>query len=215
MKSLFFAGLILVLGIVTNTNAQQPAIEPGVPLALAKWRAANYSNVHYKLDITLKKGVPLMTGTVEIGVDLTEEGAKYPLVLDWRTTPFATDKDQPYAKVLEVNGLSRESRDASGTLALRSIENEHILIPTGLLRAGTNTIKIDFASPIKTSGAAVTRYVDKQDGGEYIYSLFVPSDASMAFPVFDQPDLKARFQLTLTVPLDWQTISNTRSSRST
>ncbi len=215
MKSLFFAGLILVLGIVTNTNAQQPAIEPGVPLALAKWRAANYSNVHYKLDITLKKGVPLMTGTVEIGVDLTEEGAKYPLVLDWRTTPFATDKDQPYAKVLEVNGLSRESRDASGTLALRSIENEHLLIPNGLLKTGTNTIKIEFASPIKTSGAAVTRYIDKQDGGEYIYSLFVPSDASMAFPVFDQPDLKARFQLTLTVPLDWQTISNTRSSRST
>lgn len=215
MKSLFFAGLILVLGIVTNTNAQQPAIEPGVPLALAKWRAANYSNVRYKLDITLKKGAALMTGTVEISVDLTEEGVKYPLVLDWRTTPFANDKDQPYAKVLEVNGLSRESRDASGTLALESLESEHLLIPNSLLKTGTNTIKIDFASPIKISGAAVTRYVDKQDGGEYVYSLFVPSDASMAFPVFDQPDLKARFQLTLTVPLDWQTISNTRSSRST
>ena len=61
-------------------------------------------------------------------------------------------------------------------------------------KKGENVIKINFASPIKTSGAAITRYVDKEDGAEYVYSLFVPSDASTAFPVFDQPDLKARFQ---------------------
>ena len=44
-------------------------------------------------------------------------------------------------------------------------------------------------------GAAITRYEDKDDGSEYIYSLFlfVPMDASMAFPCFDQPDLKGRF----------------------
>ncbi len=203
MKTILVAVLMSIVGLIGNVDAQQPAIEPGVPLALAKWRAANYSNVRYKLDITLKKGAPLMTGTVEISVDLTEEGAKYPLVLDWRTTPFANDTDQPYAKVIDVN-------DA---MDIRSqINQEHLLIPNGLLKTGTNSIKIEFASPIKTSGAAVTRYIDKQDGGEYIYSLFVPSDASMAFPVFDQPDLKARFQLTVTVPLDWQTISNTHSS---
>ncbi len=75
------------------------------------------------------------------------------------------------------------------------INNEHILIPNGLLKKGENVIKIQFASPIKTSGSAITRYIDKEDGAEYIYSLFVPSDASTAFPVFDQPDLKARFQI--------------------
>ncbi len=66
--------------------------------------------------------------------------------------------------------------------------------------AGENVIKLDFTSPILTSGSAITRYVDKEDGSEYIYSLFVPSDASTAFPVFDQPDLKARFSLTVDTP---------------
>ena len=75
--------------------------------------------------------------------------------------------------------------------------NEHLILPKEFLKTGENVIKINFASPIKTSGAAVTRYVDKEDNAEYVYSLFVPSDASTAFPVFDQPDLKARFQLNI------------------
>lgn len=213
MKTNLAAIVMLMVGLIGNVYAQQPAIEPGVPLALAKWRAANYSNVRYALNIVLEKGAPLMKGSVEISVDISEEGAKYPLVLDWRTTPFANDKDQPYARVIDVNGrnaeeLSRDALNASGTLALQSgtfsIQSEHILIPNALLRTGTNNVRIEFASPIKTSGAAVTRYIDKQDGGEYIYSLFVPSDASMAFPVFDQPDLKARFLLTIVKADSWK-----------
>jgi aminopeptidase N len=41
-----------------------------------------------------------------------------------------------------------------------------------------------------------------------VYSLFVPSDASTVFPCFDQPDLKGRFALTLTVPAGWEAVSN-------
>ena len=33
-------------------------------------------------------------------------------------------------------------------------------------------------------------------------------DASMAFPCFDQPDLKARFTLTVNAPKDWTVIAN-------
>ena len=101
---------------------------------------------------------------------------------------------------------------ASGTLALQS--NEHLIIPSKFLKAGENVIKIEFASPIKSSGAAVTRYVDKEDNAEYIYSLFVPSDASTAFPVFDQPDLKARFELVVTTPRGWKVITNSENSTS-
>ena len=172
-----------------------PPIETGVSQNLAKWRAANYSDVRYKLNITLEKGAPLMKGDIEIRVNVSEEGAKRDLILDWRTTSFANDKDKPYANVVAVN-------DAPDIL--HSIANEHITIPKGLLKKGENFIKIEFASPIKTSGAAVTRYVDKEDSAEYIYSLFVPSDASTAFPVFDQPDLKARFTLTVNTPDNWK-----------
>ena len=179
---------------------QIPAIETGVPRTLAKWRAAHYSDVRYKLDITLEKGAPLMKGELEISVNLTEEGAKNDLILDWRTTQFANDKEKPYAHVVAVNNTID---------VISSVSKEHLIIPKGALKTGANVIKIRFASPIKTSGAAVTRYVDKEDGAEYVYSLFVPSDASTALPVFDQPDLKARFQLNVKTPGSWKVISNT------
>ncbi len=83
-----------------------------------------------------------------------------------------------------------------------------------MIKPGENVIKLDFTSPILTSGSAITRYVDKEDGAEYIYSLFVPSDASTAFPVFDQPDLKARFTLIRqTRRSDWNSCCRTADYR--
>ncbi len=184
-----------------------PPIEAGVSHELAKWRAANYSDVRYKLNITLEKGAPLMKGEIEIRVNLTETGAKNDLILDWRTTQFANDKDKPFADVVAVNEKLVADAAPNGVYDYQT-NKEHLLISPKFLKAGENVIKINFASPIKTSGAAITRYVDKEDGAEYIYSLFVPSDASTAFPVFDQPDLKAGFQLSVHAPKHWTVISN-------
>lgn len=181
--------------------SEPPKVEPGVSLELARWRAAHYGDIRYELNITLEKMAPLMKGELEIRVTLDAEGAKNNLILDWRTTAYKNDKDKPYAHVIRVNNLidviSQES-------------NEHLIVPSGGLKVGENVIKIQFASPIKTSGSAITRYIDKEDGSEYIYSLFVPSDASTAFPVFDQPDLKAVFDLSVTFPSDWEVVTNTR-----
>ena len=231
--------LTMIFTMLTISAQTMPPLETGVSQNLAKWRAANYSDVRYKLNITLEKGAPLMKGTIEVSVKLTETGAKNDLILDWRTTQFANDKDKPLANVVAVNEMtgaqasrlhrresgetalfiksslpqskdySRSPAQAGEPLALQS--NEHLIIPQKFLKAGENVIKINFASPIKTSGAAVTRYVDKEDGAEYVYSLFVPSDASTAFPVFDQPDLKARFQLNVRPPQNWRVVSNTDS----
>jgi aminopeptidase N len=199
---------------VMNIFAQTPPIETGVSQTLAKWRSANYSDVRYKLNITLEKGAPLMKGTIEISVKLTDEGAKNDLIIDWRTTQFANDKDKPYAKVVTVN---EKPISPIGGVDMPNyyVSNEHLGISRVFLKTGENTFKIEFASPIKTSGAAITRYVDKEDGAEYVYSLFVPSDASTAFPVFDQPDLKARFSLSVFITgknrrdfPNWKVISN-------
>ncbi len=207
---LFIFTLVL---FAMNTFAQIPPIEPGVSQTLAKWRAANYSDVRYKLNITLEKGAPLMKGSIEIRVTLTDEGANNDLILDWRTTQFANDKDKPFADVVSVNETVMGKATQSNTYDYQTTK-EHLLISHRFFKAGENTIKINFASPIKTSGAAITRYVDKEDGAEYIYSLFVPSDASTAFPVFDQPDLKARFQLSVRPPHNWKVVSNTDSYKS-
>lgn len=209
LKLLFLLILMPTLFSASIFAQTAPPLETGVSRELARWRSRNYSDVRYKLNITLEKGAPLMKGDIEISVKLTDEAAKNDLVLDWRTTQFQNDKDKPFAEVEKVNAQIVKETVPNGVFDYQ-INKEHLVVSKKYLKTGENTLLIKFASPIKTSGAGVTRYVDKEDGAEYIYSLFVPSDASTAFPVFDQPDLKARFTLDLTVPAKWNVVSNTR-----
>ncbi|MEP7076877.1 MAG: M1 family aminopeptidase [Acidobacteriota bacterium] len=221
--------LILMLPFVSFS--QVPPIGPGVSHELAVWRAARYSDVRYKLNLTLERMSPVLKGTIEIrvkvsggslatafnpdamGGSIQPPGRKSddvipPIVLDWRKIA-GHEKDSTIANVT----LNGQPMKAAGYTAPSNREgyyqdlNEHLIFGAGVV-AGENVIKLDFTSPILTSGSAITRYVDKEDGAEYIYSLFVPSDASLAFPVFDQPDLKARFELDVKVEKQWKVISN-------
>src|SRR5205085_11054688 len=99
----------------------------------------------------------------------------------------------------------------NGIAASAEIENGHITLPATALHTGEteNVVSMDFNAPVAPAGKAITRFEDKDDGSEYIYTLFVPMDAEMAFPCFDQPDLKARFKLSVDSPADWTVISNT------
>ena len=187
-------------------SANVPAIEPGISKELAEWRAAHYSNVRYKLNLILEKKSPVLKGNIEIRVNLKQEdpeggsaGKLVPIVLDWR-------KIAGHEKLSKISDVSLNGKST----APEEI-NEHLVFRSGVVR-GENVIKLDFESPILKSGSAVTRYVDSEDGSEYIYSLFVPSDASTAFPVFDQPDLKARFKLSVTTGLG-SVVTNTQAEQ--
>src|SRR5699024_9580747 len=46
------------------------------------------------------------------------------------------------------------------------------------------------------------------DGEVYLYSQFETADAKRMFACFDQPDLKATFDITVTAPTHWQVVSN-------
>src|SRR5882724_5188009 len=68
--------LILTLLLVVGAAAQMPPIEPGVSHDLAIWRAAHYSDVRYKLNLTLEKMSPVLKGTIEIRVKVGSEAGK-------------------------------------------------------------------------------------------------------------------------------------------
>ncbi|MCH8867776.1 MAG: aminopeptidase N, partial [Proteobacteria bacterium] len=55
-------------------------------------------------------------------------------------------------------------------------------------------------------------YADPDDGNHCFYTDFEPYDANSAFPLFDQPDIKGRFTLSVTAPDDWQVVSASRES---
>jgi aminopeptidase N len=196
-RTIFILVLLMLMGnLFQAAGASDP--EAGVPRDLARTRAAHYSNVRYTLRLELRPGAELLKGSE--GISVTLDAAVDQLVLDWRKMPVKAG--QAGARVWDLKVNDRMVADA------REI-NDHLIIPGSYLVKGVNIIWLKFESPILTSGSAVTRYLDREDNSEYIYTLFVPSDASTAFPCFDQPDLKARFQLTILAPADWTVITNT------
>ncbi|MGQ0483000.1 MAG: aminopeptidase N [Pseudonocardia sp.] len=77
---------------------------------------------------------------------------------------------------------------------------------TGL--AERNVVVVDADCRYSNTGEGLHRFVDPVDGEVYLYSQFETADAKRMFACFDQPDLKARYTLTVTAAPDWKVISN-------
>ena len=58
------------------------------------------------------------------------------------------------------------------------------------------------------TGEGLHRFTDPADGETYLYSQFEVPDARRVFAVFEQPDIKAPFAFTVTVPEGWTVLSN-------
>lgn len=58
------------------------------------------------------------------------------------------------------------------------------------------------------TGEGLHRFVDPSDGSVYLYSQFETADAKRMFACFDQPDLKATFDVKVLAPESWKVISN-------
>jgi aminopeptidase N len=183
MRTHFIPASCLILVTVSLGLADTPR---GIPRELAKERAAQISDVRYRLAFTLVAKAPVTSGEEELRFQLK---TLQPVLLDFR--------DGRLFSTL-VNGAAVDLKT----------ENGHLELPAGRLRMGENTIRLRFEAPVAAAGKPLTRFEDQDDHSEYIYSLFVPMDASMAFPCFDQPDLKGRFTLELTAPEGWTVISN-------
>ncbi|MFC4947222.1 aminopeptidase N [Pseudonocardia sp. GCM10023141] len=84
-------------------------------------------------------------------------------------------------------------------------EDDGIALP-GL--AAENELRIEAVGRYMNTGEGLHRFVDPVDGAVYLYSQFETADAKRMFACFDQPDLKARYQITVTAPSDWTVVSN-------
>ena len=73
---------------------------------------------------------------------------------------------------------------------------------------GENTVRVLATGRYMNTGEGLHRFVDPVDEEVYLYTQFEVSDARRMFACFEQPDLKATFQLTVTAPAHWRVISN-------
>ncbi len=71
-----------------------------------------------------------------------------------------------------------------------------------------NELVIDADCRYTNSGEGLHRFVDPVDGEVYLYSQFEVPDSRRVFAVFEQPDLKATFEFTITAPAQWKVVSN-------
>jgi aminopeptidase N len=170
--------------------------ERGITDTLAADRASRIESVRYLLHFDLDRGSAEAGGVGTIAFRLKETPPQ--LIVDFGMGRL---------KKLTVNGrVIDEPRQV----------HDHIVIPGDMLRAGgENKIVTRFTVPVGRGGTPLTRFFDESDGTEYLYTLLVPADAHFLFPCFDQPDLKAKLSLSLSMPKEWTATSNARALRDT
>jgi aminopeptidase N len=162
--------------------AQLPAdaLAPGVSATLAAHRARTLADVRYdvRLRLPAARTAPV-DGMLRVRVRRTADAG--PLVLDFAARPEQV----------------RDVRVGPRAVATRLVD-EHLVIPDSVLPVGEVDVRIAFIA----GDAPLNRRDD------YLYTIFVPARAREAMPVFDQPDLKARWSLQLDVPAGWRAVAN-------
>ncbi|MFD5425128.1 aminopeptidase N [Streptomyces sp. NPDC127084] len=76
------------------------------------------------------------------------------------------------------------------------------------LTAGEHELCLDAAMTYSRTGEGMHRFTDPTDGETYTYTQLFMDDAQRVFAAFDQPDLKAVFELAVTAPKGWKVLAN-------
>jgi len=153
-------------------------------------RSARVANVDYVLDFALT-GKETFSGTSAISFDLLDTAA-----------PLTVDLNKATISALVVNGRQVAPRYNGFFITLA---------PQDLVK-GRNTVSVSYQRAHSTNGEGLHRMVDPVDGKVYTYSHFEPAAAHQMFALFDQPDLKASYQVNVTAPADWVVVSTKRES---
>jgi aminopeptidase N len=172
------ASLIVFLSLFAHAPAVAQLTERGVSQELARHRANTLSDVRYDLSFRVPAS--------------REEAIQGSVEIG-----FHRHDDGPVIIDFSAPASVRSVR-ANGATAIHDVDNDHLIVPASALVAGENNIQIEFLA----GDGPLNRHE------EFLYTLFVPDRAREALPVFDQPDLKARFRLQLAVPRGWQAVAN-------
>ncbi|WP_345845485.1 aminopeptidase N [Shewanella algae] len=187
--SLLAAGLLSLSGCSSTQSSAGVRDGSGyISEQQAMARSTRVSNVSYELDFTLDGSERFANRTL---VRFSLSDNQQPLTLDLSKAQITSLKINGHRLYPKYNGAYLE-------------------ISAKLLLKGDNEIEVSFTRQHSSNGEGLHRFVDPVDGKVYLYSHFEPAAAQQMFAVFDQPDLKASYKLTVRAPKDWQVISATQ-----
>ncbi|MGW0471934.1 aminopeptidase N [Streptomyces coeruleorubidus] len=81
-------------------------------------------------------------------------------------------------------------------------------LPVKNLTAGEHELRVHAHMRYSRTGEGMHRFSDPTDGETYVYTQLFLDDVQRVFAAFDQPDLKAVFELSVKAPQDWTVLAN-------
>ncbi|MEI6254472.1 MAG: M1 family aminopeptidase, partial [Mycobacteriaceae bacterium] len=162
----------------------------------------------------LERAALVTVDSYRIELDLTSNGQE-------RSDPGRVSGDKTFRSVTTVRFQALPGADTHIDLAAERVHsavlNGHAIDVSGydesrgiaLVGLGhENVLVVDADCYYSNTGEGLHRFVDPVDAEVYLYSQFETADAKRMFACFDQPDLKATFDVVVTAPAHWQVISN-------
>jgi aminopeptidase N len=172
--------IAFLLSVLVLGASQTTALEPGVSLELASQRAGQIRDLRYDLSFSIPEALDAPVKG-EASISWKTDAPDAPIILDFAPADGRIDR-------VLLNG--KDSRYTH--------TNEHVVIEPKDLKADRISVTLYFI--------AGTAPMNRRD--DLLYTLFVPARARECFPCFDQPDLKARYTLSLEIPSQWKALAN-------
>jgi len=112
--------------------------------------------------------------------------------------------------VFLIQSLSINNYEPLSLTQIEAIWKDNALhIPKEYLSKGNNTIKLKTQSLFSRDSSGFHSYTHHSGGTQICYTVCPPNYAHLIYPCFDQPDIKATFELKVFAPSPWIVISNT------
>jgi aminopeptidase N len=105
---------------------------------------------------------------------------------------------------MQINGV-----DQSAAQIAARYDGHRIRFAPAELKPGSNQVEVAYRRAYVKSGNGLHRFKDVTDGRLYHYNHFEAYYANLVFPCFDQPDIKARIELQVEAPADWEVVAST------
>jgi aminopeptidase N len=155
-------------------------------------RSALITVVSYHVDLDLTVGEEVFRSVSVVSFDCSAPGSGSFINLT-----------APAVREITLNGEP---------VGLEAFDGDRIALP-GL--AARNELRVAADCAYSRSGEGLHRFTDPADGRVYLYSDLETFDAHRVYACFDQPDMKAAYELTVTAQADWEVVSNMAPESST
>jgi aminopeptidase N len=161
-------------------------------------------------DQAVERAALITVDSYQINLDVTDgpDGSGAPGERTFRsTTTVVFDALAGGDTVIDIAADTVRSASLNGHELDVSGYDESTGIPLRGL-ANRNVVIVDADCRYSNTGEGLHRFVDPVDDETYLYSQFETADAKRMFACFDQPDLKATFDIRVTAPKHWRVVSN-------